>query len=93
MSEFITDVPPEDFKLSHNETLADLQQNNDILKLNNFIKIAKQTVGAGGKFQLTDTSNGIELSVHATLTTLAEVDFWVQEMNSLRLALGQTALG
>ena len=84
---------PDDFKLSHNETLADLQQRNDVQKLNDFIAIARRTVAAGAKFSLTDTLNGTELSIHVTYTTQEEVEKWVSVMNQLRSKLGLTPLG
>lgn len=82
----------DDFKLSQNETFAELQHCNDILNMNKFINIARRTVIAGRKFQLIDTSNGVELSIHATFTTSAEVENWILDINRLRAVLGQTAL-
>lgn len=89
----MTNLTPDDFKLSHNETLADLLATNNIAKLNNLISIARRTVTTGGNFSLTDTSNGIELSVHVMYSTSAELEAWVLEINKLRAALDQLAIG
>ena len=89
----MTNLTPDDFKLSHNETLADLLATNNIAKLNNLISIARRTVTTGGNFILTDTSNGIELSVHVMYSTSAELEAWVLEINKLRAALDQLAIG
>ena len=82
-----------DFCISQNEVIADLQDTNNELILNEIIQAMRSTVISGGRVVLEETYDG-EPSINlAEYITLEAVNLWVDEMNKLRSELGLRQLG